>query len=914
MTKGLFSVVVALYGVVDYVDVFLQSLRNQTFPFTDLDIVIVDDESIDGSYDRAKEWAHKYPDVVRVFTKTNGGPASARNIGIEQSRGEWITFCDPDDALQPQYFESIASFISRDQKSLAAMISSRVMIWHEASGKVADTHPLRKKYMFGERLVDLEIEPNYIQLGAASCFFRRDVLERNELLFDERIRPTFEDAEFISRYLELFEATMVGYVPAARYMYRKRHNGTSLVQSSWSKPERYDDVLQYGYLAMLKNASRKYGHVPTWIQNTVLYDIQWYFKDNTKLNSSSDSLTSDQLEVFHDLLRQIFYYIDAETIDKFSIMNLPWMIREALLVRYKGYGVRIPRAYNFGIGPSGLYSIVYCYSGSSPDERFEIDGYSVDPNQAKSTTRSFFREDYFIQRTLWFEGGKEVKLWLDGEFVPIISPNRPGWPKPKGSSLSLHRNGSTKNSIFGRRIVASAFYKTVNRSFPYPIAKAEALSAKIDNRIAIEKIVSATESSSQAISRIGKRVISRRAKNIFGHRDSSRDQQTILWARSAAMRSKYYKAWIIMDRVMHADDNGEHLYRHISSIHPDCNVWFLLDRRSHDWQRLENEGFRLVDFNSKEAIALSLNAEFQISSDATGPVQHPIDRRRFGISKAKLVFLQHGVIHNDLSKWLNQKNLTLFITSTKAEYESIVRDESNYKFTSNEVVLTGLPRFDSLIRKSREVEAGAAQKDFLVVMPTWRQELRTSLNGVKSDADRLTILEESQYIREWYGFMRSSALRKACEDSGCQAVFVPHPNLRGELAGLELPTHISVVNPGEISIQDILSRARMLVTDYSSIGFDAAVAGATVIYFQFDALEVFSGKQNYVKGDFDYELEGFGPVVTDKRGLEAYLADHASSRFAKEQLYEDRIKSTFAFFDENNSERVYQAILAKADL
>src|SRR5690606_31468558 len=71
----------------------------------------------------------------------------------------------------------------------------------------------------------------------------------------------------------------------------------------------------------------------------------------------------------------------------------------------------------------------------------------------------------------------------------------------------------------------------------------------------------------------------------------------------------------------------------------------------------------------------------------------------YGYTK-KFIFLQHGVIHNDLSNWLNsKKNLQCLITSTNDEFNSIVTSDL-YKYTSEEVVLTGLPRYDSLLKYS----------------------------------------------------------------------------------------------------------------------------------------------------------------------------------------------------------------------
>src|SRR5690606_31923634 len=57
-------------------------------------------------------------------------------------------------------------------------------------------------------------------------------------------------------------------------------------------------------------------------------------------------------------------------------------------------------------------------------------------------------------------------------------------------------------------------------------------------------------------------------------------------------------AWLFMDRDTQADDNAEHLYRYVRRQHPEINAWFILRETSHDWQRLEDDGFRLLAFGS----------------------------------------------------------------------------------------------------------------------------------------------------------------------------------------------------------------------------------------------------------------------------------------------------------------------------
>ena len=79
-----------VYNTKRYLKRSLDALAGQTIPHSELEILLIDDGSTDGSGDICDEYAEKYPDFIRVFHKSNGGQATARNYGIRMARGEYI--------------------------------------------------------------------------------------------------------------------------------------------------------------------------------------------------------------------------------------------------------------------------------------------------------------------------------------------------------------------------------------------------------------------------------------------------------------------------------------------------------------------------------------------------------------------------------------------------------------------------------------------------------------------------------------------------------------------------------------------------------------------------------------------------------------------------------------------------------
>lgn len=98
--KGLVSVVIPVYNVKKYLDECMESVVNQSY--RNLEIIIVDDGSTDGSGEACDEWGRK-DSRIKVIHRENGGLSVARNTGIEASTGEFIAFIDSDD-----YFEQNA--------------------------------------------------------------------------------------------------------------------------------------------------------------------------------------------------------------------------------------------------------------------------------------------------------------------------------------------------------------------------------------------------------------------------------------------------------------------------------------------------------------------------------------------------------------------------------------------------------------------------------------------------------------------------------------------------------------------------------------------------------------------------------------------------------------------------------------
>lgn len=101
------SIIVPIYNSEDYLDNCISSLVNQTYKNTE--IILIDDGSTDSSYEICKKFAAD-DKRIRLLQKNNGGPASAKNLGLEFAKGDYITFVDSDDEVNLETYEQNLSF------------------------------------------------------------------------------------------------------------------------------------------------------------------------------------------------------------------------------------------------------------------------------------------------------------------------------------------------------------------------------------------------------------------------------------------------------------------------------------------------------------------------------------------------------------------------------------------------------------------------------------------------------------------------------------------------------------------------------------------------------------------------------------------------------------------------------------
>jgi len=378
----------------------------------------------------------------------------------------------------------------------------------------------------------------------------------------------------------------------------------------------------------------------------------------------------------------------------------------------------------------------------------------------------------------------------------------------------------------------------------------------------------------------------------------------IIRAYQPSLKYSTDDSWLLMDKVTQGDDNAEHLYRYLMQNHPEKNCYFALSKSSADWDRLNKEGFKLLEFGT-EKFEYHLYKASKVISSYFDEYISDYFKDKYEYSK-KFVFLQHGVIHTDLSKWLNDKpNMLCFITTTKDEYQAIISDDSHYQVGLKEVVLTGLPRHDQLLTNNK------LDSNIILIMPTWRASVVGEIIGNSNVRKINEEFMETEYAQHWHDLLHNETLEKLAEKYDYKIVFAPHANVAPYINQLNVPSYIATwqASTANNSMQQLFQESKLMITDYSSVAFEMGLLEKTVLYYQFDEENFFSGKHTVQRGCFSYENDGFGPVVTEEEALLIELEKILTNDGKPLEPYANRIQNTFAYRDTNNCERVYEAIL-----
>lgn len=336
--------------------------------------------------------------------------------------------------------------------------------------------------------------------------------------------------------------------------------------------------------------------------------------------------------------------------------------------------------------------------------------------------------------------------------------------------------------------------------------------------------------------------------------------------------------FLFMDRPDAADDNAEALYRFFKTKKPEhTNIFFALNKSSNDYLRLGLEGFNLVEYGTEKFNKLYISADVFISSQAYN-IHRPVGNGYKSAYNSRFVYLQHGIIYNDMSNWIKKKPFDLFITSTNNETKIIE------KILPKKVLQSGLSRFEYYEKNKKS--------NVILYAPTWRFNIKAldDENFMASD-----------YYKKNISFLNNKKLNDYLEKNDLYLKFKIHPNFSSKEELFKNACHGKNIIITNERYKNLIENNFLTISDYSSIIFDVHYLEIPIVLYQHDQADFYEGQvyekleDNTVKSivsDIFVEEEELIDTIVEKKykHRETNMFDGIETDKINEKIYERIMK------------------------
>ena len=876
-----FSVIIPIYNVEEYLEEAILSIINQTINFKDnIQIILVNDGSPDNSEKICLKYKNKYPDNIIYINQENNGVSAARNHGLKYAQGEYINFLDSDDKWPEDAFEKAYNFFI---KHTNINVVACELEYFEA--KTGCAHPLNFKFD-KDKIIDIKYDSEFIQMHMASCFIRKNAIKD---LFNISLKFG-EDALFINKII--LNDNCYGVMNSVHYLYRKRINETSAIDTCQLKKDFYYSTLLNLHQNLIDYSIEKYDKILPYIQYILMYDLQWRIKRQIP----EGILDITEQKQYINKIKDILFNIDDYIIMKQRDISLEHKIY-ALNLKYN-YDITTNLVQ---IKKDFFYNNLFIFSAknkaflrlseiSIKNNLLHIEGiintainkqdYKIIISDQNLKHYQVILVDYKKQEKYNLEGHYyynqyfKIDIPLTGDILKIKF-----LLQYKDNSIIALDVGNT-NTCKLNTSVKNGYLKLQNNIIEYK-----------NNKLVV---------------RNNSKKLHFKLENKYNKMLFNQNYRKLVFLRWIRFVMYYFitkEIWLISDRPDKAGDNGEAFFKYLQSVNnKKIKPYFVIEKTSVDYNRMKKIG-KVINYNSLKYKILFILASKIISSQASEYILNPFGKNykyMKDICIGDFVFLQHGVIKDDLSNWLNKqsKKIDLFVTSGIPEYNSIINGD--YYYDENVVKLTGLPRHDNLIQMNQKSKQ-------IAIVPTWRQSIPNCIDKTTDKSIYNKDFKDTAFFDFYNSLINNDNLINVMKQYGYTGVFCLHPLFKEQYVHFT-ENDVIKVNKGYVDYQKLFSENDLLITDYSSVFFDFAYLNKPIVYCHFDKQDFFEG-HSYNEGYFSYEDDAFGPVSYNIKETIDNIIEIIKNDCQLSEKYKERIDKFYPSNKGNNCQRLYNEII-----
>ena len=338
-----------------------------------------------------------------------------------------------------------------------------------------------------------------------------------------------------------------------------------------------------------------------------------------------------------------------------------------------------------------------------------------------------------------------------------------------------------------------------------------------------------------------------------------------------------HDVWLLMERGFDAQDNAWHLMKYLHRSHPEIDVRYAIKKYSHDIEKLRDCKNAMIDYGSVRYYMCLYNATV-IASTHIGTYLPSLWLKgklegTFLIPEGKKVFLQHGILHNNIAQlhYPYNEDLKLFVCGARNEFELV---SERYQYPKGIVQYCGLARFDNL-------------------------------HEYKYYSDEQ--FKTTDYYQSYKQILNSKSLKDCLVKNGYRLIFINHVEFQkfNHLFECFNDSMVEILSLKTGHIQNLLKDADVLVTDYSSVYYDFIYMGKPVIFYHINKDMFYDGQYGR---DYD-NVSDFGVVADSVQELSDSIISLIHNNCVMDERFIENMDRIFPLRDKNNCKRITEAIL-----
>ena len=332
--KKILTISVAAYNAEKWLGNCLDSFLIPEI-WKDIEVLIINDGSIDGTVDIAQKYASEYPELFYLINKENGGHGSTINTAVQIANGIYFKVVDSDDWVEKQGMIELVKLLKKDKVDV---VFSPFYIVDAGTGKKHLIECLEKnrKNEYENKIIDINQLNAKCRLVMHSVTFRTELLKNSKYLLDENC--FYVDAEYVVYYFFQVKSVFFLDIPIYNYLLGANEqsvNFTNMIKRRKQHLQVCKKIIDF----YQKNKEKRYNAnlkiVKRTIEDCILSEYRILFSINDKKKSKKELLE------FENYLKSVSKELYIDTIidgknTRKETAAIVWLLRK---LRFYGYGI-----------------------------------------------------------------------------------------------------------------------------------------------------------------------------------------------------------------------------------------------------------------------------------------------------------------------------------------------------------------------------------------------------------------------------------------------------------------------------------------------------------------------------------------------------------------------------------------------